>query len=123
MSLLCCRRTYMRLGVVLCLALVAPPAAARELRPPTRAEFEAAMPLLGRGSVALGESDERGWLRQVAIASIYDAPRALVFRTMADVARYPDFLQNFSEIDVRQSRDRLLEIGRASCRARGEISV
>jgi ribosome-associated toxin RatA of RatAB toxin-antitoxin module len=95
------------LHVVLCL-LVPLSAGARELRPPTRQEIQAAMPLLARGTVALVESDGRGWLKQVSIASIYDAPRDLVYRTMIDVGRYPEFLQNFSSVEVRQRRDRLL---------------
>jgi len=94
--------------LVLGILSVAAPAAGRELRPPTRAELETAMPLLRRGTLAIIESDARGWLRQVAIASIDDAPRDLVFRTIADAARYPEFMRTFSEIDIRQSQGRLL---------------
>jgi ribosome-associated toxin RatA of RatAB toxin-antitoxin module len=90
---------------ILCLPFAAE---ARELRPPTRAEIETAMPLLRRGTVALIESDGRGWLRQVAIASIDDAPRDVVFRTIADAARYPQFMRTFSEIRIRQAQGRLL---------------
>jgi len=75
-------------------------AAQPRLVPPTPADLQAMGQLLDRGLVSLIESNSRGWLKQVTIATRVAAPPETVFRVIADVERYPDFLHNFSRIDV-----------------------
>lgn len=68
---------------------------------PSNADIEAMGQLLERGQVALIESNARGWLKQVTVVSRIRAPVATVFRVVSEVQHYPEFLHNFSRIDVR----------------------
>jgi ribosome-associated toxin RatA of RatAB toxin-antitoxin module len=82
------------------LLLPAVASAQPRLVPPSPADLQAMSQLLDRGLVSLIESDARGWLKQVTIATRVAAPPETVFRVIADVERYPEFLHNFSRIDV-----------------------
>lgn len=88
--------------LILFLLLCAPRVVSAQPRlvPPTPADLAAMTQLLDRGLVSLIESDARGWLKQVTIATRVAAPPETVFRVIAGVEQYPQFLHNFSRIDV-----------------------
>src|SRR5687768_12288488 len=63
-------------------------------------ERTALMPLLGRGSVAVVESNADGTLKQVSVATIMRAPQQAIFTLVSSPETYPAFMPNISETRV-----------------------
>ncbi len=76
-----------------------------KIRPPNRAEINAAKSVLNRGLAVLIESDARGGLKQVNIYGLINAPQKTVFEVLSDPHALPAILPLVTKesIDVRES--------------------
>lgn len=79
--------------------------AGAKIRPPSRAEINAAKSVLHRGLAVLIESDARGGLKQVNIYGRINAPQKTVFDVISDPNALPAILPCVTEesIEVRES--------------------
>jgi hypothetical protein len=63
-------------------------------------DYRALIPFLEDGPLALVESTPDGSLVQGAMMTVFDAPRELVFETIASPEHYPDFVPHVATVTV-----------------------
>jgi hypothetical protein len=98
----------MQVALFAALVLVAAPARAVEhppLTPLPREKLAALAPLLRAGDMALIESDDKGWERQVTTITLVGAAPEVVREVVIHPERYSEFVRNIKESRVEPRPD------------------